>query len=391
MAVKNITGVSILVAFILAMASCSASNQIGSRPDVQPSSAILAGSPHLDEKRLNELIQREMSSRRVPGAAVVVVKGDRIIYQHTAGIADLTTRSPITMSTLMPLASATKFLSGLAFLSAAEDGLLDLSAPIEQVFVDAPPTWHGTPVWRLLNHTAGIPMIVSRDGFNAMTDEERARLTHRQVFDMIRNDPLDFTPGSRTRYQQSGFSVLAMILREKTGQTWDELLRLHVLTPARMTNTRYGDSLVEHPTAYELKDNELKEREYFYPTVLSMGAGYNTSAGDLAALFRALNRGEVVSNEFLLKEIFVPERIEPRGKSDGAGEGYGLATIVERHGDAVTIGHSGGGSIADIRYSPKEKIGIAVISNQMGSGFSSVVTGEIARQLFISPTEHSNL
>ena len=80
--------------------------------------------------------------------------------------------------------------------------------------------------------------------------------------------------------------MLAMMLIELTGKSWDDLLFEHVFEPATMTSTQYGDSLGEHPVSYVVEGEELVVSEYYYPRSFSMGGGYNTTSNDLVSLFK---------------------------------------------------------------------------------------------------------
>ena len=336
----------------------------------------------LDSSALKEMIDRHVTDKAVPGTAVIITQGDRVIFQHEVGVSDVETRTPMSSHSPMRLASATKVISGLVFLAAAERGLLDLDASIETLLPDAPQAWAGIPVWRFLNHSSGVPMIVITPDFNEMTNAERAMLSSRQIYEMVRTWPVDFKPGEKTRYQQSGYAVLATVLTEKTGKSWDQLVHEFVFEPAGMTETGYGDSLTEHPISYGIDTGALVPQEYYYPPSLAMGAGYNTTASDMAKLFAALAEGRIVSQTFYRDNVFSPQYIMSRGRSDAVGEGYSLATIVERFGDSRTVGHSGGSALADIRYAPDEEVGIAVLTNLNTDGIATGLTAEISSMIF---------
>ena len=323
------------------------------------------------ERHLQEMVEK----RKIPGLAVVVVQDQKIIFQKSYGVSDRKTRRPFTGETPVRLASATKVLTGLLMLSLAEDGVIDLESPIETYLAKAPAAWRGIPVWRMLNHTTGIPRLLSQPGFGKLSKQEQAAFTYRQVFDRIKDLPLDFQPGSDMRYQQSAYSVLAMFTTETTGKSWDELLELHVFGPANMTSTRYGDSLGDHPPGYVLDNGALRKEDYYYPRALSMGGGYNSSANDIARLFKSFRAGAIVSMDYLKSQVFRDERI-----ADGR-DRYGIATIVKEFENGATIGHSGGGGLADIRYAPDAKVGIAVFSNRSGSDIAYDITDEISELL----------
>ncbi|WP_162843398.1 serine hydrolase domain-containing protein [Parasphingopyxis lamellibrachiae] len=320
-------------------------------------------------------IEQMVEQRRIPGLAVVVTQGSQTLFQRAFGVGDLESNAPFTSATPVQLASATKFFTGLLMLSLAEDGVIDLAAPLGDYLADAPETWRNVPLWRILNHTSGIPRILADERFQALPEDEQLGLTQREMFAMLEAMPLDFEPGSAMRYQQSGYAILAMAISERTGLNWDELLQEHVFGPAGMTDTRFAAQATGALPVYQLDRGALSEAHNPYPGLLRMGGGYLTTASDMARLFAAIAQGSIVSEAFLESQIFADERID-------ADSNYSLATIVKTFAGERLIGHSGGGGLADIRYAPGSGVGIAVLSNRLGSIISRDITDEISELLF---------
>jgi len=334
----------------------------------------------LNSGTLDAHIRDLMDKRAVPGLSVAVVQNDSTLFQGSYGVAEIENQTPFTDDTQSRIASATKFLAMLAIASLAEDGEIDINRNLGTYLPEVRTDWASIPIWQIMNHTSGIPEILSNDTFLALSDEARAALSYRDVFDIIKDKPLDFSPGSEFRYQQSAYTLLVMILTERTGKTWDELVREHVFEPADMTETSYGDWLTEHPRSYNLAKGELISPPYYYPPTLSSGAGYNATSNDLVKLIVALNEGEIVTTDFLKSLAFNETYLSGI-------EGYGAGTVVKLFGGVRTMGHSGGGDMADIRYVPDLGIGIFVISNREGSDIATSITKEISELLFVEVSD----
>lgn len=318
----------------------------------------------------------EMREKRiVPGLAVAVVENENILFQKSYGFTDTEESNPFTNNTPSRIASATKFLTMLTVVSLVEENVIDINERLGTYLPSVRQDWSDIPIWRMLNHTSGIPEILSNKAFLALSDEGRKVLSFRQLFDMIKDQALDYEPGSSFRYQQSAYTIIAMVLTERTGESWDELVRKHVIEPANMTNTNYGDWLTDHPQSYNLSKGELISPPYYYPPTLSTGAGYNASSNDLVNLIMALNTGKIVSLAFLENIAFHDQYLPGE-------QGYGVGTVVKIFGEVLTMGHSGGGDMADIRYIPEKGIGVFVISNREGSDIASAITTEISELLF---------
>ena len=321
---------------------------------------------------LDAHIREMMAVRKIPGVSVVVVQGQAVLFQKSYGVSNIETNTPLTDATPMRLASATKVLSGLALLSAAEDDIIDLDASLGEYLPDAPDDWKRVPLWRMMNLTSGLPTLDAID----MNDAEKSLLKPPQIYDYLRQHPLDFAPGSQRRYQQSPYSIFAHILEQKTGLEWEEFLSQHVFDPASMRDSYYGDSLTEHPPAYVYRDAAPFPEEYYYPKGVSMAGGYNVSARDMSNLFKAWNAGEIVSNTFYAGQIFDADRLPD-------GRGYSLATIVNIDGSTRTVGHEGGAGAANIRYAPDAQIGIAVFTNLNANGAAQDISQEITELLYV--------
>lgn len=318
----------------------------------------------------------------VPGLSVAVVKDNKIILSRGFGLSNIDQKMPFDENTFGRLASATKFFTGLAFLKMAEEGVIDPNAPLKNYLTDIPADWKNIPLWRLMNHTSGIP-TTENTVFEKMTDDQQRKISERDLFEMIDKSPLDYRPGEKWRYQQTGFVILAMIISEKTGKSWQQILQQSIFEPAGMFNTQQND-MVKYPAEivpknYEFKDSKFINSPFFFPVVMSTGAGYNTTAHDMASLFLALNNERILPLNFLKDEVFNKEYMYPLGNNAS----YSISSEVKTFGSFLTIGHSGGPDIANIRYSPDGKLGVAVLANRNTTGISEDLTNRIFNRILL--------
>ena len=340
---------------------------------------LIAAQKHSDvEKEITEM----MNVYRVPGLSVAIVKDRKIILCRGFGLSNIEKNIPFDQNTVGRLASATKFLTGLAVLRMAEKGVINLNDPLKKYVSDIPKDWQEIPLWRLMNHTSGIPST-DNTPFMKMTDDEQRTLSERTLFQMISKMPLDYQSGSKWRYQQTAFVIMAMIIMEKTGKTWQEVIRDTILQPAGMENTVHNE-LIKYPADlmpknYEFENGKFANQSYFYVLAQSTGAGYNSTATDLARMFLALNENKIVSLKFLENEDFAKERMYPLNEAAT----YSIATENRTFGKFLTIGHSGGPDLANIRYSPDKKLGVAVLANRSTAGIAEDLTNRIFRRMIL--------
>jgi CubicO group peptidase (beta-lactamase class C family) len=335
---------------------------------------------------LAQEIEREaralQKAYNVPGLGVAVVIGDQVIVCKGFGWGDIDQHVPCTEKTIFRLASATKFLTGLAVLSEVQQGALHLEDSLSQYVTDIPASWQGLPLWRLLNHTSGIPST-DETPFDKMTEDEQRKVTERGLFQLIHTMPLDFAPGSKWRYQQTGFALVAMILTDKLHEPWTEIIKKTITDPAGMENTFLNDETVypagQDPKNYNYADGKLTSTPFFFPLVLGTGAGFNMNATDAARLFQALNEGKIVSAETIKKEVFDTSRMYALGPHAW----YSVSSEVKPFGPYLTAGHSGGPDLANFRYSPDKKVGVAVFSDRNNTGVSEELTNRILNRILL--------
>ncbi|WOJ96965.1 serine hydrolase [Congregibacter brevis] len=285
------------------------------------------------ELKTVEQIPSLMAVFKVDGLAVTAVSGENILVSQGFGVSAEGTA--MTATSPCGLYSATKVLASLTYAKLAEDGLLDLNAPLSEYLRDAPRAWASIPFYRLLNHSSGIPTVVNTLAFEQLSTDPGAG--NDDIYRIIRNAPLDFAPGQHSRYRQSGYAVGEMILEERQGVTFDKLINQYVTGPAAMTDTEHASR--SNPTQ---------------PSLLMSAGGYQTTAADMGRLFLAINQGVVIDpsdwEDVLLDESHLLDN-------------YSLGNVIEKRNDILTIGHSGGGARANIRYAPHERVGVMICTD----------------------------
>jgi len=149
--VRGPRGAGVLIALALASASGRA------QTDGALSAAAMA--------RIDSVAQAELAQTRTPGASLVIVRGDRVVYAKGYGVASVETKQPVAADALFRLGSTTKMMTSLAALSLASRGVVDLDQPIGRL---APaitsPRLRGVTLRQLLTHNAGLLDYTSMAG-----------------------------------------------------------------------------------------------------------------------------------------------------------------------------------------------------------------------------------
>ncbi|MBE9098937.1 serine hydrolase domain-containing protein [Vacuolonema iberomarrocanum] len=159
--------------------------------------------------------------------------GDTVIIHQALGFRDREARAPMEVTTGFDIGSITKVMTAATVLKLEEQGQLWLSDPISRFFPDAPYPLREATVAQLIEHRAGLPEYLGDD---------YERVTKEQALDRLFEVDLQFEPGSDEAYSNAGYTLLAAIVEEVSGQPFEQTLREAVLLPA---TPRIGYRLAE--------------------------------------------------------------------------------------------------------------------------------------------------
>lgn len=191
-----------------------------------------------------------------PGAEVLLMLGDSVVYDRGFGLADLTTREPISGETFFNIASCSKQFTAVAVLQLAEAGRLSLDDSICAYFPElSSPIWQRVRIRHLLSHSSGIP-----DLRGYLTREQKIPGDEALATEyLLTLDTLHFEPGTAYEYINPTFVLLGMLVERVAGQTFTDYVRTHLFLPAGMEQTLYFDRDRQHliprmAHAYEYAD-----------------------------------------------------------------------------------------------------------------------------------------
>ncbi|GIG66818.1 serine hydrolase domain-containing protein [Phytomonospora endophytica] len=305
---------------------------------------------------LTSLVDEKLTA--VPGAAVAVRQGPEPRYRSCHGFADLEWGRPVTPTTVFRLASLSKPFTALTVRLLAAAGVIDLDAPIARHLPDLP---HGDRVTprHLLTHTSGIPNFVTRPGFRGGIT--RRDHTDDEVIALFAGLPLDFEPGTRYGYSNSGYRLLDVIASRAAGAPFAELAAEHVFAPAGMTATRVlcDEAIVpERARGYQRDGEGFVNAPYVSMTIPGGAGGMGSTLDDLLAFDTAVRDGV-----FDLPGLYDPVRLDC-GRTEGYGHGWYRS--VYRGRDVAF--HAGGieGFSAIYVQVPAEDLSVVLLTNLGG-------------------------
>jgi CubicO group peptidase (beta-lactamase class C family) len=295
-----------------------------------------------------------------PGVAVLVAKGGKVIYRKGFGKANLEMDTPMKPEYVFRIGSITKQFTSVAILKLAEEGKLSISDPLTKFIPDYPTHGKTITVEHLLNHTSGIK---SYTGMDQWTDEVRRRdFTVDSLINYFKNEPMDFAPGEKWEYNNSGYILLGFIIEKVSGMSYADYVEQNFFKPLGMKNSYYGytDKIIPNRLPGYQKQGDNYENANFLSMTQPYAAGSLLSTvDDLYTWYKAVAAGKVISAESLKKAI------TPTKTTDGKTieYGYGLGTGVVQ--GSASYGHNGGinGFLSSSVYLPKEDIFAVTLTN----------------------------
>lgn len=315
--------------------------------------------PRMPRAELNRMISEKMSrdvaTDRFAGTMIVERHG-KVIYRSAAGLADRTTRVPVTFDTRFRIGSANKMFTAVGVLQLVEKGEISLDAPVGEYLKDYPNQDFAkmVTVRQLLTHTGGAGNIFTPE-YDAKRLEVR---TPQDYVSLFGSRAPDTSANGKNTYANYGFVLLGRILEVASGQDYYDYVQKHILSPAGMKDTGSLPEEIAVPNrsrGYTKKDGKLVDNAGTLPYRGSPAGGGYTTAADLIRFGNALRSGKLLS-KVMLKQATSPQR------PDGW---YGLGFSVGGQGVTRNWGHGGGvpGMNAAFRVYPELDAVVVVLAN----------------------------
>ncbi|MCB9008482.1 MAG: beta-lactamase family protein [Ardenticatenaceae bacterium] len=309
-------------------------------------------------QEIDNLVQGTYSPNE-PGAAVIVVKNGEIIYRQGQGMANVELGVPIDPDMVFRLASITKQFTAVAILILAEQAKLAVDDPITKYLPDYPTHDHLITIRHLLTHTSGIMNCTEMPEFLSL---QRKDLSVPELIDSFKHQPMQFAPGKRWSYSNSGYILLGAIIEKISGQTYEEFIRESIFTPLGMKDSSYDTPLKIMPrrvAGYDKGPDGYTNSAYLSMTQPYAAGSLASTVDDLAIWDAALYTDKLLKRE-TLKQAFTPFQL-----ADGSLTMYGFGWRLSEYEGHQMIQHSGGinGFRTHALRMPEDRVFVAVLSN----------------------------
>lgn len=338
--------------------------------------AAQASPPALDATRIDAVFAAFDANS--PGCALGVYRAGEILYAKGYGLADLNHGVPIRPDTVFDIGSTSKQFTAVAVLLLVQDGKLGLDDAVQQ---HLPELAQALPerftVRQMLQHTAGLNdytelMLMAGHAIENLTGDAEALQTLRAA------PALQFKPGSRHSYSNSGYFLAALLVERVSGQKLDALLQARVFQPLGMTATHVR---TDHTQVVKNRATAYGPTEKGF--AIEMSDWNQAGDGAVQSSVQDLARwdGELAQPK-VLKPALIEALRTPGVLNDGTVLGYGMGLMLDSHRGLPRTQHGGawaGYRAVTMQY-PQQRLGLAVTCN-LGSTNPPALAQRVAELL----------
>ncbi|QBE62661.1 serine hydrolase domain-containing protein [Pseudoduganella lutea] len=296
-----------------------------------------------------------------PGITVIATKDGKTVFRKAYGLSDVDAKQALAPEAVLRLGSITKQFTAIGILMLADEGKLALTDDITRFLPDYPAGGRHVTIEHLLTHTSGIVSYTSKKDFGDVMGKD---VSVEQAIDFFKNEAPEFAPGSKFKYNNSGYFLLGAIIEKVSGLSYARFMDERIFKPLGMAHTGYegtGAALKPVP-GYSVQDGQATlSRPLSMAWPYAAGALVST-VDDLARWQAALVDGKLVRPD-TLRRAFTPYTL-----ADGKAGPYGHGWFVGKLHGTPLVFHGGNinGFATDAVWLPDERIYVAVLGNREG-------------------------
>ncbi|MGF6648363.1 serine hydrolase domain-containing protein [Paraburkholderia sp. GAS82] len=310
---------------------------------------------------------------------VLVAKAGEIIFRQGFGFANRQWAIPNTPETRFRIGSITKQFTAAAILRLTERGKLGVHDRLGQHLPDAPESWHNVTIHQLLTHTSGVPSYTDLPDFlTRISLEER---TPKAIMELTSGQALEFPPGDRFRYSNTGYILLGSVVEAISGQRYSDFLESEFFQPLGMADSGYDHTwkIVERRAdGYTCIGGKWRHARFIAMSLPHAAGGLYSTADDLYRWSQALMRGDVIG----------PAALQHMLRDHGQGYGYGWfvgsadGRRFVRHGGAIN------GFLSALDLHPDDDLTVIALANLQASGVLKITERLAHASLGLYQTPH---
>lgn len=319
-------------------------------------------------------IQKKMTELNIPGVQLATIRNGKLEKLSNYGFASLEYKVPTTASSIFSINSITKAFVGIAIMQLQEEGKLNIDTPFCKYLPDVPNEWRSITIKQLLSNISGLPNNIDQAERVLGDGSENSN------WQLVKKLPMEFAPGERFSYNQTGYLILGRIITQLAGKHFTDFIKERQFAPSNMTSTYFGDcndiipnnagsySTIVNIEGKWINDGILHNSFATFPLFFRASTGIYTTAEDLAKWLISLQTGKLLKSRQSIDQMFETAKLN-NGQIGGFNKltnGYALGwpTVVRDEHPAVA---PVGGMRAALFLYPKDDLSVIVLTNLQGS------------------------
>jgi CubicO group peptidase (beta-lactamase class C family) len=311
-----------------------------------------------------DAVMAEIYKPGEPGAAIIVRKDGRTIFRKGYGMADMELGVPVEPDMVFRLGSITKQFTAVSILMLAEQGKLSLQDEITKFLPDLPTQGRTITIEHLLTHTSGLKSYTNLSEWLPLW---RKDMTVREIIDLTRDKPMEFAPGERWNYNNTGYVLLGAVIEKVSGLTYEDYVNKMMFGPLGLKHSYYGNAeriIPRRIPGYQMGKDGFVNAPYLSMTQPYAAGSILSSVDDLAIWNDAVFSGKLIKKEWLDK-AFTPYPLK-----NGESTGYGFGWFIANYQGHRIIEHGGGihGFSTYEMTLPEDRIFLAILTNSTVGG-----------------------
>jgi len=313
------------------------------------------------DKQFDTLLQENYNAGK-PGVTALVYKDGKTLYREAFGMANLELDVPMKPENVFELGSITKQFTSVSILMLMEQGKLSLNDEIIKYLPEYPTNGKKITIHNLLNHTSGIKSYTDLPNFRstARTDQ-----SPEEIIAVFKDEPMDFDPGEKWHYNNSGYVVLGYIIEKVSDKSYADFISDNIFVPLKMENSYYGSKsnlIKKRASGYMPVEEGFKNADYLSMTLPYAAGSLMSCVDDMLLWHKAVHNNTLISAES--KALAFTSGILNNGKPTYYGYGWQVSVI----NGTESIEHGGGifGYVTHGVYVPSENVYVILLTNTNG-------------------------
>lgn len=287
------------------------------------------------ERRIDSMVTSVFQDSKAPGGVLLVSHKGKPTYRKAFGKANIELNVNMTTENIFQIGSMTKQFTAVSILQLQERGKLDVMDTISK-YLPNYPNGDKIKIHHLLTHTSGIKDFTKMRSIMSIAKND---ISPKELVDFFKDQPVDFQPGEKFNYNNSGYVVLGYLIELISGVSYEEYVQKNIFNKLRMNNSRYAnDRVIIKNRAYGYhKRDVLTNKIYISLSIPYASGSLMSNVDDL------LKWQEAIKNNYLLtpqtsKQLFTNYKLNS-GRKINYGYGWHLKDLnslpTYEHGGSI--------------------------------------------------------